>query len=275
MILYEHPLSPYAQKVKIALREKNVPFEARLPRAIGTGSSRDEEFVREHPRLEVPLLVDGDARIFDSTIILEYIEDRFPHPPLLPAAPAARARARTIEDVMDSHYEPINWGLSEIRYFFRAEGELAERLERAAAEQTRRLQGWLADQLGGSEWFGGDTFGWTDLAVVPFVNGSAGFGLAPAPGSPLSHWLHRANARRSVQRTRDEAVASVAGMSGVADLVARGLFRRQYRDHRLEWMIRSGGLEIVERGLERGNIRFTEFPSALERLGISVPAQSR
>ena len=260
MILYEHPLSPYAQKVKIALREKNVSFEARLPRAIGSGNSRDDEFVRDHPRLEVPLLVDGEARIFDSTIILEYVEDRFPDPPLLPALPLDRARARTIEDVMDSHYEPINWGLSEIRNFRRAEGDLAARLESAAAEQTRRLQGWLARQLGESEWFGGDSFGWADLSVVPFLNGSAGFGLAPANGTPLSDWLRRANARASVEATRNEAVASAAGMTGVADLVARGLFRRQYRDHRLEWMIKSGGLQVVERGLERGNIRFTEFP---------------
>lgn len=262
MILYEHPLSPYAQKVKVALREKGLPFELRLPRAIGTGNARDQEFVHQHPRLEVPLLVDGDARIFDSTIILEYLEDRFPAPALLPATPVERARARTIEEVMDCHYEPINWALSEIRYFRRAEGELAERLVAAAAEQTRRLQAWLSEQLGAGEWFGGDEFGWADLAVVPFVNGSAGFALAPEPRSPLADWLGRANSRPSVARTRDEAVASAAGMSGVADLVARGLFRRQYRDHRLEWLIRNGGLEIVERGLELGNIRFTEFPGA-------------
>jgi glutathione S-transferase/RNA polymerase-associated protein len=261
MILFEHPLSPYAQKVKIALREKSVPFEVRLPRAIGTGSSRDDEFVREHPRLEVPLLVDGDLRIFDSTIILEYLEDRFPEPALLPSPPAERARARTIEEVMDSHYEPINWGLSEIRYFRRAEGDLATRLEAAAAEQTRRLQGWLARRLGEREWFGGERFGWADLCVVPFLNGSAGFGLAPPRDTPLSRWLERANARPSVEATRNEAMASAAGMTGVADLVARGLFRRQYRDHRLEWMIKSGGLEIVKNGLDRGNIRFTEFPS--------------
>jgi glutathione S-transferase/RNA polymerase-associated protein len=39
--------------------------------------------------------------------------------------------------------------------------------------------------------------------------------------------------------------------------VAKGYFKREYRDHRLEWMIKSGGLEVVLRGLEAGNIRFT------------------
>ena len=43
----------------------------------------------------------------------------------------------------------------------------------------------------------------------------------------------------------------------VSDLVDTGLFKREYRDHRLEWMIRTGGLSIVEQGLKRNNIRFS------------------
>ena len=45
-------------------------------------------------------------------------------------------------------------------------------------------------------------------------------------------------------------------MPDVADLVAKGLFKREYRDHRLEWMIKSGGVDVVLKGLERDNIRF-------------------
>src|SRR5881275_2444794 len=108
VLLYEHPLSPYAQKVKIALAEKGVAVECRLPDFM---SGRDDAFAAANPRLEVPALVDGDTRVFDSTIILEYIEDRWPTPPLLPRDAVARACARTIEDVMDTSFEPINWGL--------------------------------------------------------------------------------------------------------------------------------------------------------------------
>src|SRR5581483_8012240 len=90
VILYEHPLSPYAQKVKIALLEKGVPFEPRLPAFFGG----DATFAAASPRLEVPALLDGDTAVFDSTIILEYIEDRWPAPPLLPRRAAARARRR-------------------------------------------------------------------------------------------------------------------------------------------------------------------------------------
>jgi glutathione S-transferase/RNA polymerase-associated protein len=45
-------------------------------------------------------------------------------------------------------------------------------------------------------------------------------------------------------------------MGDVAELVEKGLFKREYRDHRLEWMIKAGGIEVVAKGLERDNIRF-------------------
>ena len=263
LILYEHPLSPYAQKNKIALREKNVAFEARLPSGIGSGSSPDDEFLASSPRLEVPTLVDTDdnrVSIFDSTIILEYIEDRFPEPPLLPSDPLARARARMIEDVMDTHYEAINWGLSEIHNFRRATGELADKLITSAAEQTQKLQDWLTRQLADQDWLDGDRFGWSDVSTVPYLNGSVGFGNGPDPDSLLGRWLARANERDSVARTTTEAARAAEQMSRVADLVEQGNFKRQYRDHRLEWMIKSGGIEVVEQGLRHSNIRFTSFP---------------
>jgi glutathione S-transferase len=126
MLLYEHPLSSYAQKVKIALREKGLDFTVETPQALGSGKA-DGKFAAASPRNEVPALVDGDVRIFDSTIILEYLEDKFPSPPLLPRDPAARANARMIEELCDTLYEAVNWGLSEIRWFKRAEGEQAEK----------------------------------------------------------------------------------------------------------------------------------------------------
>jgi glutathione S-transferase/RNA polymerase-associated protein len=78
--LFDHPLSPYAQKVRIALREKGVPFEVALPGGLGAGGAAGA-FTEANPRAEVPALIEGDVRVFDSTIILEYIEDRFPSPP--------------------------------------------------------------------------------------------------------------------------------------------------------------------------------------------------
>src|SRR5690349_7079901 len=93
LLLYEHPLSSYAQKVKIALREKGMDFKAELPGDFGTGRT-DGTFAAINPRVEVPVLTDGPTQIFDSTVIMEYIEERWPEPPLLPREPAARAFAR-------------------------------------------------------------------------------------------------------------------------------------------------------------------------------------
>ena len=262
--VYDHPLSPYSQKVKIALLEKGVPFEAHLPQALGSGQT-DREFQQASPRGEVPALIDGDAAVFDSTIILESIEDRWPTPALLPPTPAARARVRMIEDVMDTHYEAINWGLAELVHFGRAEGALAAQLNARAAEQTRRWQAWLEARLGHDEWFNGENFGWGDLAVIPYINGSMGFGLAPAAGTALESWQTRANARASVAEVSAAAAsmamngteAARAGMAAVRGMLERGEFKREYRDHRLEWMLKSGGLDVVLKGLERDNIRFT------------------
>jgi len=262
--VYDHPLSPYSQKVKIALLEKGVPFEAPLPQALGSGQT-DGPFQQASPRGEVPALIDGDVTVFDSTIILEYIEDRWPTPPLLPPTPAARARVRMIEDVMDTHYEAINWGLAELVHFGRAEGALAEGLHARAGEQTRRWQAWLDARLGSADWFNGDDFGWGDLAVIPYLNGSTGFGLGPDAGTALHAWQARANARASVAEVSAAAAgmamggteAARAGMQAVRGMLERGEFKREYRDHRLEWMLKSGGLEVVLAGLERDNIRFT------------------
>lgn len=256
--LYDHPLSPYAQKVKIALREKGVAFTAELPGGLGAGGAQGD-FLAANPRAEVPTLVDGDLSIFDSTIILEYVEDRWPEPPLLPADPAERARVRMIEEVMDTHFEAINWGLSEIRWFRRAEGELADQIQTAAAGQLSGFFAWLERQLGEREWFNGETFGWGDLAVAPYLNGSAGHGHRPKRGSRLAAWQERANARPSVAATNQEAVDTSAAstMTDVAGLVAKGLFKREYRDHRLEWMIKSGGVDVVLAGLAKDNIRFS------------------
>lgn len=257
--LLEHPLSPYAQKVKIALAEKGVPFTVRTPEAIGSGATAGD-FRAASPRGEVPVLFADGGAIFDSTVILEFIEDRFPTPPLMPADPLARAKARMLEEVCDTHYEAINWGLSEIAYFRRAEGDLAEAMLETAGAQISRLNAWLERQLGDGPWFGGETFGWADLSAVPFVQGAAGFGFAPAAGSRLDAWLQQARGRPSVAAAFAAARDAVKAMTAVAGIVDAGLFKRQYRDHRLEWMIRSGGIEVVLKGLEKGNIRFNEEP---------------
>ena len=86
-------------------------------------------------------------------------------------------------------------------------------------------------------------------------------GNAPPAGSKLAEWLARAVDRPSVAQTLAEAQAvaanGAANLEAVRQAVAAGLFKRQYRDHRLEWMIKSGGLQVVLDGLAKDNIRFS------------------
>ena len=255
MLLYEHPLSSYAQKVKIALREKSVAFEVEIPESLGSGRT-DGQFAAANPRAEVPVLVDGATRLFDSTIILEYIEESWPDPPLLPRAPEARAAARMTEDVCDTQYEAVNWGFGEVLWFRRATGALADTLRAEAARQTAVLQDWLAGRLGEADWFGGAAFGWADAAAAPMVNRSVHYGMGPPPGSALARWHQRLRERPSVAATFAEFDAAAARMATMADLYTPGGRQREYRDHRLEWMIKSGGIEVVLAGLRDANIRF-------------------
>lgn len=252
--LYEHPLSPYAQKVKMALYEKNIPFEATTPDIFG---GTDAAFMSSNPRLEVPSLIDGETMVFDSTIMLEYIEDKWPEPPMLPKTPAERARVRMLEEVCDTYFEAINWGLAEIRVFGRAKGELAETMTARAGEQIGKMHARLERDLGSRPFFNGESFGWGDLSVFPHVNGAGLWGFAAPAGSRLADWLARVSERASVKQCADAAMVALGGFQNLDAVVEQGLFKREYRDHRLEWMMRSGGTQIVLDGLAKGNIRFS------------------
>ncbi|WP_225007023.1 glutathione S-transferase family protein [Novosphingobium percolationis] len=256
MILYDHPLSPYAQKVRIMLREKSLPFSIEVPDGLGSGE--DTGYSAHNPRMEVPALVVGDTTLFDSTVILEYLEDAHPTPALRPADPLERARCRLIEEICDTHYEAINWGLGEIRFFGRGAAK-ADALSAVAGEETRAMQSWLEAQIGAGGWLSGDSFGWADLAAVPYVTMSQIFGFPPAEGSTLNAWLERVIQRPAVAETIGEAAASVAGMAHYSGLLEAGDFKRQFRDHRLEWLIRAGGIDVLTEGLERQNVRFTDL----------------
>ncbi len=253
--LYEHPLSPYAQKVKIALIEKGVQFTSQLPDLFSGG---DTDFQAASPRREVPALVDDGTSVFDSTIILEYIEDRWPTPPLLPEGPAARARVRQIEEICDTYYEAINWAVFEIRVFERATGDVAAQMLARATAQVAGVNAYLERQLGAAPWFTGARFGWGDLSAAPVVHAAALSGNEPAAGGALAGWLERVRARPSVATTFEQALHSMGGFQMLPELVRNGVFVREYRDHRLEWMMRSGGADAVLEGIRQRTIRFSD-----------------
>ena len=108
MKLYSGPLSMFGAKAEIAAHEKGldvelvmVPFEMKT-----LYQPKHPEVLRINPKRQVPVLVDGDLEIFDSTQIFEYLETVKPEPALWPAEPKARARARLLEHKSDEVYFP-------------------------------------------------------------------------------------------------------------------------------------------------------------------------
>jgi glutathione S-transferase len=106
--IYSGPLSMFGAKVEIAAREKGIDFDlVMVPFDFERGyAPKHPDVLRINPKQQVPVLVDGNVEIFDSTQIFEYLEDRWPEPPLWPRSIAARAEARKRELESDEVFFP-------------------------------------------------------------------------------------------------------------------------------------------------------------------------
>ena len=106
--LYSGPLSMFGAKAEIALREKGVEFDLTLVAFSQEKgySPRHPEVLRVNPKRQVPVLIDGDVELYDSTQIFEYCEDRWPEPALWPSSVASRACARQLEHASDEVFFP-------------------------------------------------------------------------------------------------------------------------------------------------------------------------
>ncbi|MBB4096770.1 glutathione S-transferase family protein [Sphingomonas kyeonggiensis] len=108
MLIIGNHVSPYARKVFVALDHKGVEYEMDpIVPFYGT-----EDFTRVSPLRRIPVLIDGDLVLNDSTVIAEYVDERWPEPPLMPKSPADRAKARWMEEFADSRLgDLIIWRL--------------------------------------------------------------------------------------------------------------------------------------------------------------------
>src|SRR5436309_11761685 len=98
MLIIGNHVSPYARKVFVALDHKGVDYELDpIVPFYGT-----DAFTRVSPLRRIPVLIDGELVLNDSTVIAEYVDERWPEPPLMPRSPADRARARWMEEYADS-----------------------------------------------------------------------------------------------------------------------------------------------------------------------------
>ena len=196
MRLYDYPDCPFAQKVRIALAEKELEYETEFV-DLRQGQQRTPDFLKLNPYGRVPVLEDEGVIIYDSTMINEYLEDEYPHPRLMPEDSAGRARVRTLEDFCDNSFLP-SAGFVQAELGKPEESQDEERLQRYRKGLTDglvRLEGFLSGRD-----FLADEFSLADIAFVPAVLnlGRLGVEIDPRLRGVLA-WLNRLRQRPSVQ----------------------------------------------------------------------------
>ena len=130
LTLYDNAFSPFARKVRMVLEHKRVPFEA----IDGLAAAGHARLAAVNPRVEVPVLVDGDLTVINSPQIVAYLEHRHPERPVYPADPARRARALGWERVADTLFDAITHDVSNGGFGFPAGTRPPGLLEAARAD---------------------------------------------------------------------------------------------------------------------------------------------
>jgi len=163
--LYDYPDCPFCQKVRVVLAEKDLEYE-RVHVDLRKNEQKTPEFLKLNPYGKVPVLIDDDVVVYDSTMINEYLNEEYPNPPLMPEDSAGRARVRLLEDFCDNSFiPPAGMVLAEIH---KPEAERdAEKVRRYQGEVGRVLAR-LEPQLDGKEYLVGE-FSLADVAFVPRV----------------------------------------------------------------------------------------------------------
>lgn len=199
--LYDFPQSPYCQKVRLVLAEKDLSYE-KVFVDLMKNEQKSPEFLRLNPYGKVPVLMDDDDAIYDSTIINEYLEDEYPHPPLMPPDSGERSRVRMFEDFADSSFT-AQGGLLAAELRKQAEQVDQERVQRYRADLIRVLE-FLDRHLEGKEYVAGD-FSMADLAFVPRILQLPGLGVEiPERLKNVLAWSERLKQRSSVRQLQQE-----------------------------------------------------------------------
>lgn len=107
MKLYDYWRSSAAYRVRIALHFKGLEFE-QVPVDLRAGGQRAEDYLAVNPQGLVPFFQDGELQIGQSLAIIDYLEEAYPKPSLLPEAPIERAQVRAIAQIIAADIHPLN-----------------------------------------------------------------------------------------------------------------------------------------------------------------------
>ena len=171
-------VSPYVRKVLACLALKDLAYEIDPI----TPFYGNDEFARLSPLRRIPILIDGDLVLTDSSVICAYVEEAYPGAPMLPAGIKDRARARWFEEYADTRLGDVFiWGLFYPKIVhpvvWGEPGDQA-RIDRNLAEDVPVALDYLEGQLPAEGWLFGE-IGLADIAIASFFRNAAYAGFEP------------------------------------------------------------------------------------------------
>ena len=183
MVLYSGTTCPFSQRCRFVLFEKGMDFEIRDVDLY----NKPEDISIMNPYGQVPILVERDLILYESNIINEYIDERFPHPQLMPADPVMRARARlflfNFERELFIHVQQLER---------RDQPKDAAKLMEKARQQIRDRLTQLTPIFIKNKYMLGEEFSMLDVAIAPLLWRLDHYGIEmPKSAAPLLRYAER------------------------------------------------------------------------------------
>ncbi|MBV2092328.1 MAG: stringent starvation protein A [gamma proteobacterium symbiont of Stewartia floridana] len=197
MTLYSDPTDPYCHRVRMVLAEKNITYEVEDIDPLNV----PEEVMELNPYGTLPTLVDRDLKLYESRIIMEYLDERFPHPPLLPVDPVSRSTSRLLMYRVETDwYRQLDIILSGKKEAAKARKELRESLISTAPV------------FGAKPFFMSDEFSLVDCAIAPLLWRLPEMGIEiPASAKGLHEYSKRLFEKESFIKSLSEAEQEMRG----------------------------------------------------------------
>ncbi|VAW85140.1 Stringent starvation protein A [hydrothermal vent metagenome] len=192
MTLYSEADCPLSHRVRIVLEEKSITADV-----ISVDKNNlPEDLIDLNPYSSVPTLVDRDLVLYNSQIIVEYLDERYPHPPLMPVDPVSRARSR-----MMLHRIELDW--------YSLLGDLTGSSNAKASAARKTIQDGLtliAPIFVKKLYFMSDDFSLIDCSLAPLLWRLSHYGIKlPAQAKPVQEYADRLFAREAFQASLTEA----------------------------------------------------------------------
>ena len=182
MALFSDPSDHYCHRVRIVLAEKGISSEM----IESSKDNIDPEILEISPYATLPILVDRDVCLFDSVTLMEYLDERFPHPPLLPVYPVLRANIRLYIKRIE-----LDWGS---RFDQLADGNLKEAQAKKVRQELKSLVVRSCALLKEKPFFMNDEFSLVDCCIAPMLWRLPSIGIEipnDAKHKPLNLYMKR------------------------------------------------------------------------------------